>query len=100
MKNIYIFISLFFSPGCSNTIATPEPPEIFISTEQIRKLTDELFYDDKIAIDINGDGTKETMLHYAYSKIGPAHTCEPTQDCAQETTSIITFYLDLPEAVV
>lgn len=96
-NNIYYCGPLLFLVGCSNAIATPDTPEELISTEQIIATTNELFYDGKISIDISGDGANDSIINYSYSKLGPASTCDDTQSCTPETSSVITFYIDFPE---
>lgn len=96
-SSILIFAQLLFLLGCASAAATPETLETLISTAQIRELTDDLFYDNKIPVDITGDGDHDSIIYYSYSKLGPAPTCEALQNCEPETVSIITFYIDLPE---
>jgi hypothetical protein len=96
-NSIFKLIPLLLLIGCSNAIAQPETLKILTSVEQIRALTDAPFYDNKVAVDINGDGNQDSVIYYSYSKLGPAQTCDTLDNCEPETTSIITFYIDLPE---
>lgn len=96
MKNrIYSIALILFISACTNAIADSESPDILISTESITNATDDLFYDGKIPIDIDGDGNNDSIINYAYSRLGSTGTCADSSDCAPETKPIITFYIDL-----
>lgn len=96
MKNrIFSIAFIFLIYAHANALAKPELPEILISTESIITTTDDLFYDGKISIDIDGDGNNDGSINYAYSRLGPTGTCTDNSDCAPETKPIITFYIVL-----
>lgn len=92
-RELPLCLALSLLAGCANA----EPPELLIRAEQITAATDALFYDGRIAVDINGDGSEGGVIHYFYSKLGPASTCDGLDACTPETEAIITFYLELPE---
>lgn len=71
-------------------------PVIIISIDQVESITDEPFYDGSASIDIKGDGSLDGVIHYSYSRIGPAVTCENSEACKPKTGSVLTAYIDLP----
>lgn len=92
-RDFPLCLALLLLSGC----VTAGLPQLLISAKQITAATDALFYDDRIAIDIDGDGSCDSVIHYAYSRLGPAATCEGLDACAPESSPVITFYIDFPE---
>lgn len=94
-SNVFLYLTVLAILACPQAIATSESPDILVSTESIIKKTGALFYDGQIPVDMDGDGSYDSTIHYGYSRLGPAGTCSNTLDCAPETKPVITFYIDL-----
>lgn len=85
-----IFSVLFYTTAHADNFST------LVDTKEIERHTAEIFYDDSIRIDIDGDGKLDSTLHFSYSRIGPSSSCENLDSCNINTGSVITSYIETP----
>lgn len=92
-----VLIVMFLFLLGRDSFAGPEDLEVVVDIEKVELLTDSVFYDGDVLVDLDGDGVDEGVLYYSYSKLGGAPACLAGEVCAPEASPVIAFYFDLPE---